>query len=82
MKRETAKIVPKFLNFEQKQRRMYRDQEMLTTFKNNPYLLNKVITGDESWKCSEEKFLEVWKYPEETKKSTKNSVKTEGFTLI
>ena len=44
----TANIVPKLLNFEQKQRRMDIAQEMLTTFNDNSDLLKKVITGDES----------------------------------
>ena len=47
MKRSTAKIVPKLLNFEQKERRIA--QEMLTMFNDDPDLLKKVITGDESW---------------------------------
>ena len=38
----------KLLNFEQKQCRMDIAQEMLTTFNDDPYLLKKVITGDES----------------------------------
>ena len=40
IKRAAAKIVPKLLNFEQK--------EMLTTFNDDTDLLKKVITGDES----------------------------------
>ena len=46
MKRAAAKIVPKLLNFEQKQRRMNIVQEMLTTFNDNLELLKKVIIGD------------------------------------
>ena len=49
MKRAAAKIVPKLQNFEQKQRHMDIAQEMLTTFKGDPVLRKKVITGDESW---------------------------------
>ena len=49
MKGAAAKIVPKLLNFEQKQRRMDIAQEMLTTFNDDPDLLKMVITGDESW---------------------------------
>ena len=49
MKRAAAKIVPKLLNFEQKQHRMDIAQEMLTTFNNDPDLLKRVITTDESW---------------------------------
>ena len=39
----------KLLNIEQKQRRMDMAQEVLTTFNDDPDLLKKVITGDESW---------------------------------
>ena len=45
MKRAAVKIVPKLLNFVQKQHRMDIAQEMLTTFNNNSDLLKKVITG-------------------------------------
>ena len=48
MKRAAANIVPKLLTFEHKQRRMDIAQEMLTTFNDDPDLLKKVITGDES----------------------------------
>ena len=41
--------VGKLLNFEQKQRRMDIAQEMLTTFKDDPDSLTKVITSDVSW---------------------------------
>ena len=49
MKRVVAKIVPKLLNFKQKQHCMDIAQEMLSTFNDNPHLLKKVITDDESW---------------------------------
>ena len=49
MKRAAVKIVPKLLHLEQKQRRMDIAHEMLTTFNDNPDLLKKIITGDESW---------------------------------
>ena len=45
MKRAAAKIVPKLLNFEQKQCCMDIAQEMLTTFNDNSDL---IITADES----------------------------------
>ena len=48
-KRAAAKIVSKLLNFEQKQSLIDIVQEMLTTFNDDPDLLKKVITGDESW---------------------------------
>ena len=49
MKRATAKIVPKLLNFELKQRCKDIALEMLTTFDDDPDLCKKVITGEESW---------------------------------
>ena len=49
MERPVPKMFLKFLNIEQKQCRMDMAQEMLTTFNDNPDLLKKVITGDESW---------------------------------
>ena len=52
MKRAAAKIVSKLLNFEQKQYRMDIAQEMLTTFNNDPDLLKKAITGNESFQMS------------------------------
>ena len=48
MKRASGKIVPKLQNFEQKQRHMDIAQEMFMTFNDDPDLLKKVITGDES----------------------------------
>ena len=51
MKRAAAKIVPKLLNFEQKQHRMDIAQEMLTMFYDDPELLKKIITSDESRVC-------------------------------
>ncbi|KAA1414566.1 hypothetical protein F0U47_20875, partial [Nocardioides antri] len=49
MKRAAAKIVPKLLNCEQKQRRMDISQELLNIVNDDPDFLKKVITGDESW---------------------------------
>ena len=43
MKHAAAKIVPKLLNFEQKQRNMDIAQEMLTSFNDDSDLLKKVI---------------------------------------
>lgn len=48
MKRAAAKIVPKLLNFEQKQRRMDIAQELLNIVNDDPDFLKNVITGDES----------------------------------
>ena len=47
IKRAAAKIVPKLLSFEQKQRRIDIVQEMLTTFNDDPDLLR--FAGGESY---------------------------------
>ena len=49
MKCVAMKIVPKLLNLMQKQHRMDIAQELLAKFNDDLDLLNKVITGDESW---------------------------------
>ena len=49
MKRVAAQFVLKLLNCEQKQRCMYIAQEMLMKYNDDPDVLKKVITGDESW---------------------------------
>ena len=49
MKHAAAKIVSKLLNLKQNQCRMNIAQEMLMSFNNDPDLLKKVTTGDESW---------------------------------
>ena len=80
-----SKIVPKLLNFEQKQRRMDIAQEMLTKFNDDPDLLRKIKTGDESlmygYDTETKPQSSQWKHPEEPrpKKSTSSSVKSEGI---
>ncbi|XP_014480045.1 PREDICTED: uncharacterized protein LOC106747216 [Dinoponera quadriceps] len=49
MTRVSAKFVPKLLNFDQKQHRMNIAQDMLNDVNDDPDLLKRVITGDESW---------------------------------
>ena len=49
LKRVAAKFVPKLLNFDQKTRRMTIAEKMLNDVNDDPDLLKKVITGDESW---------------------------------
>ena len=48
MKYAAAKIVATLLNFEQKQSRIDIAQYMLMTFNDDPDLLKRIITGDES----------------------------------
>ena len=44
-----AKFVPKLLNFDQKQYRLSIANEMLEYVRDDTNLLQRVITGDESW---------------------------------
>ena len=62
-----------------KQRRMDIDQEKLTTFNDDPELLKKIITGDESWVYGYDIEAKAqwsqWKLPEEQAKSNKKTRK-------
>ena len=50
MKRVTAMLVPKLLNFEQKQYGIsWYYEELLNDVNNDTGLLIRVITGDETW---------------------------------
>ena len=86
MKRAAMKIVPKLLNFGQKQRRMDIAQEKLTTFNDDPDLLKKVITGDESWVYGsdiETKALSSqWKRPEEPRPKKARQVRLNVKVLL
>ncbi|UYV78693.1 hypothetical protein LAZ67_16002432 [Cordylochernes scorpioides] len=58
MRRVAAKFVTKLLNCDQKQHRMNIANEMLDSVRDDPNLLQRVITGDEAW---------VYDYDVETK---------------
>ncbi|UYV79263.1 K02A2.6-like [Cordylochernes scorpioides] len=49
MRRVASKFVPKLLNCDQKQHRMNIANEMLDSVRDDPNLLQRVITGDEAW---------------------------------
>ena len=49
MKRVAAKFNPKLLNFDQKNNHMNIAQELLNDVNDDPDLLKRVITGDETW---------------------------------
>ncbi|XP_011859020.1 PREDICTED: putative uncharacterized protein FLJ37770 [Vollenhovia emeryi] len=49
MRRIAAKFVPKLLTFDQKQHRINIATELLDSVRDDPNLLQRVITGDESW---------------------------------
>ena len=69
MRRVSVKFVPKLLNFDQKNRRMSIAQELLNDVNDDPDLLKRVITGDESWVYSYDIETKVqssqWKSPGE-----------------
>ena len=49
MKRVAAKFVPKLLNFQQQKHRATIAEQMLADVADDPDLLKRVITGDETW---------------------------------
>ncbi|UYV72891.1 hypothetical protein LAZ67_10001103 [Cordylochernes scorpioides] len=49
MRRVAAKFIPKLLNCDQKQHHMNIANEMLDSVRDDPNLLQRVITGDEAW---------------------------------
>ncbi|UYV79961.1 hypothetical protein LAZ67_18001198 [Cordylochernes scorpioides] len=53
MRRVAAKFVPKLLNCNQKQHRMNIANEMLDSVRDDPNLLQRVITSDEAWRFKE-----------------------------
>lgn len=44
-----AKMVPRLLNVDQKERRMQMCRDIIERLQNEPDLLRRVITGDETW---------------------------------
>lgn len=49
MRKVCAKMVPKVLNDDMKEQRVLACQELLEQCKNDPGLLDRVVTGDETW---------------------------------
>ena len=49
MRRVATKFVPKFLNFDQKPYPINIDKELLDSVRNDPNLLQRITTDDESW---------------------------------
>ena len=84
--RAAAKSVPKLLNFEQKQHRIYIAQKMLTMFNDDPDLLKKVITGDESWVYGYDIETKAqssqWKRPEEPRPKKARQVRSNVRVLL
>ena len=49
MRKICAKLVPKILTVDQKQRRVSACEDLLQRVEEDPGFLDNVITGDESW---------------------------------
>ena len=61
MRKVCAKLVPKILSVDQKQRRVNFCKDMLEKIRDDPNILYQVITGDETW---------VFQYDPETKRQS------------
>ena len=83
MKRAAAKIVLKFLNFEQN---LDIAQEMLTTFKDDPDLFKEVITGNELWVYGYDIETKTQssqcKHPEEPRLKKAHQVRSDVMVLL
>ncbi len=86
MKRVAAKFVPKLLNFDQKERRMSIAQELLNDVNDDPDLLKRVITGDESWVYGYDIETKAqssqWKTPEEPRPKKARQVRSNVKVLL
>ena len=62
MRKVCAKMVPKLLTEDQKQQRVTVCHDIIERLKDDPDLLGRVITGDESW---------IFKYDPDTKRQSR-----------
>ncbi|XP_029673845.1 protein GVQW3-like [Formica exsecta] len=81
-----AKFVPKLLNFDQKQCRMGIAQELLNEVNDDPELLKRVITGDETWvygyNVETKAQSSQWKLPEEPRPKKNRQVRSNVKVLL
>ena len=86
MRRVAAKFVPKLLNFDQKNRRMNIAQELLNDVNDDPDLLKRVITGDESWVYGYDVETKAqssqWKFKGEPRQKKARQVRSKVKVLI
>lgn len=86
MKRVAAKFVPKLLNFQQKQHRVTIAQQMLSDIADNPDLLKRVITGDETWVYGYDVETKAqssqWKFSEEQRPKKARQVRSNVKVLL
>ncbi|UYV60866.1 hypothetical protein LAZ67_1002640 [Cordylochernes scorpioides] len=81
-----AKFVPKLLNCDQKQHRMNIANEMLDSVRDDPNLLQRVITGDEAWVYGYDVETKAqssqWKLPHEPRPKKSRQVRSNVKVLL
>ncbi|UYV76286.1 hypothetical protein LAZ67_13003262 [Cordylochernes scorpioides] len=86
MRRVAAKFVPKLLNCDQKQHRMNIANEMLDSVRDDPNLLQSVITGDEAWVYGYDVETKAqssqWKLPHEPRPKKARQVRSNVKVLL
>ncbi|UYV80443.1 K02A2.6-like [Cordylochernes scorpioides] len=86
MRRVAAEFVPKLLNCDQKQHRMNIANEMLDSVRDDPNLLQRVITGDEAWYYGYDVETKAqssqWKLPHEPRPKKARQVRSNMKVLL
>ncbi|UYV85140.1 hypothetical protein LAZ67_X004709 [Cordylochernes scorpioides] len=86
MRRVAAKFVPKLLNCDQKQHLMNIANEMLDSVRDDPNLLQRVITGDEAWVYGYDVETKAqsfqWKLPHEPRPKKARQVRSNVKVLL
>ncbi|UYV72295.1 hypothetical protein LAZ67_9002491, partial [Cordylochernes scorpioides] len=86
MRQVAAKFVPKLLNCDQKQHRMNIANEMLDSVRDDPNLLQRVITGDEAWVYGYDLETKAqssqWKLPHEPRPKKARQVRSNVKVLL
>ncbi|UYV61748.1 K02A2.6-like [Cordylochernes scorpioides] len=86
MRRVAAKFVPKLLNCDQKLHRMNIANEMLDSVRDDPNLLQRVITGDEAWVYGYDVEIKAqssqWKLPYEPRPKKARQVRSNVKVLL
>ncbi|UYV78708.1 hypothetical protein LAZ67_16002504 [Cordylochernes scorpioides] len=81
-----AKFVPKLLNCDQKQHRMNIAKEMFDSVRDDPNLLQRVITGDEAWvycyDVENKAQSSQWKLPHEPRPKKARQVRSNVKVLL
>ncbi|UYV63007.1 hypothetical protein LAZ67_2002824 [Cordylochernes scorpioides] len=86
MRRVAAKFLPKLRNCDQKQHRMNIANEMLDSVRDDPNLLQRVITGDEAWVYGYDVETKAqssqWKLPHEPRPKKARQVRSNVKVLL